>query len=137
MDWTQSPYIAAFFALEGAIQEKSASCSVWVLNRTLLEKPLLEGWVDIIDDRALLRFNTRALEQRGVFLKVMTMRQPLELLLDTALTRLDLRFSDRTAAMAELDAMTITAKSLLRDLDGAARTAVTRLTAHNSSPGGI
>lgn len=32
LDWTESPYIAAFFAFEGALMTRSRSVAVWALN---------------------------------------------------------------------------------------------------------
>ncbi len=82
--------------------------------------------INIVDDRDLLRFNVRALEQRGVFTRVLSIAKPLEEFLSHALVRFEIPSSDHRLALAELDEMTVTAKNLFRDLDGAARTAAGR-----------
>lgn len=84
--------------------------------------------LNVIDDPALLRFNQRALQQHGVFLRVSMLRRSLEDQLDHALTKFVLPSSDRQVALADLDEMTINDTNLFCDLDGAARTVVARLT---------
>jgi hypothetical protein len=127
MDWTYSPYIAAYFAYVGAAQENSAKAAIWSLDRTKCRDALSAGAVDIIEDRDLIRFNVRALEQRGLFLRVATIKRPLEDLLEAAIMKFDVDLSDRGVALSDLDNMTITAKNLFRDLDGAAKTATNRV----------
>jgi hypothetical protein len=127
LDWTESPYVASYFAFDGAADARSASVAVWMLDRTLLKPEWFGTVIDLIDDRDLLRFNVRAIEQRGVFTRVLTVKQPAEQLLSDALVKFELPSTERGVALAELDAMTITAKNLFRDFDGAARTASNRV----------
>lgn len=83
--------------------------------------------MDIVDDRELLRFNVRAIEQRGVFTRILSISDSLENLLGDALVKFELPASERRIALIDLDIMTITAKCLFRDLDAAGRTAVNRV----------
>jgi len=83
--------------------------------------------VDLIDDRELIRFIRRALEQRGLFTRITTIRVPAADLLAGALTKVIIPSSSKHVALADLDEMGINAASLSSDLDGAARTARYRL----------
>jgi len=83
--------------------------------------------VEIIDDVDAVRFNSRAAEQRGLFIRVGTIEESLEDLFGSYLTRYDIPRSERLAALGELDDMLVTARTLFRDLDGAARTAALRV----------
>jgi len=125
LDWSESPYIASFFAFDGAVVALRSSVSIWVLDRAKL--PLISGGVDLIDDRELIRFNRRALEQRGLFTRITTIRVPAADLLAGALTKVIIPSSSKHVALADLDEMGINAASLFSDLDGAARTARYRL----------
>ena len=123
LDWTMSPYIAAFFAFQGALTAQAKAVAVWALNLgQLSDAPEIEP----IRDRELLSFNPRALSQQGMFLRIRSQASPTESLLDEALTKIILPASEYTIALRDLEAMNITARNLFRDLEGAARTAIAR-----------
>src|SRR5207244_12435827 len=62
LDWTESPYIAAYFAFEGALgQPPSQDVAVFSVNRGKIPKTVD---IEFIQDRELLRYNLRALEHR-------------------------------------------------------------------------
>lgn len=124
IDWTGSPYIAAFFALSDAARLVPRE-AIWVLDLTRFDVD--DQDVDLIRDSESLRFNRRALRQRGLFTRIRTVRQPTEQLLGDALTKIVLPASLRTGALADLDAMAINSAGLYADLDGAALTAIHRL----------
>lgn len=130
LDWTESPYIGAFFAFQEPAAPSFKSVAIWVLDLAKFV-PGEELGVDVIRDPDLIRFNRRALRQRGVFLKVGTLT-PVEKLLDEALTKFVLPASSRQLALADLDAMRINAVELFRDLDAAARTATYRVSSDTS-----
>jgi len=119
MDWTESPYIAAFFAFANCTDRDINQAAIWMLDRTKLDNaPKLE----IIDDYSLLRFNQRAIRQRGVFVRVGT-GASLEDLVGEALTKILIPAHEFRAALDELDEMTINATYLFPDFEGAGRTA--------------
>lgn len=121
LDWTESPYIAAYFAFEGGRAALPLRASVWMLSRSKLPDG---DDVSLIQDRALLWYNPRALEQRGVFLKINSIVQTAEVLLGNALIRFDVPTKEIGLIMNDLTAMNITARNLFRDADGAAKSAV-------------
>lgn len=126
IDWTESPYIAAFFAFDSESNPTSDKVAIWMLDRAKVDSVPPDP-IDILDDRELLRFNVRAIEQRGVFTRILSISDSLENLLGDALVKFELPVSERRIALIDLDIMTITAKCLFRDLDAAGRTAVNRV----------
>jgi hypothetical protein len=126
MDWTASPYVASYFAFEDAIRAKSGYACIWALNRTQFT-PLPET-VDVIDDFELLRFNRRALHQRGVFVRVATIQDSFENLVFPALTRFIVPTTNAKAALIDLELMTINATYVFGNEESAARTAALRHT---------
>ena len=126
LDWTESPYVASYFAYSSNPGDVNAR--VWVLDRAKLSNVgVYPADVDLIDDRALLRFNRRALQQRSVFLRVNSIRAPLESLLSAALFAYDLGGEDRRRALTDLDVMNINGTSLFDDFDGVAGTVHARI----------
>lgn len=126
LDWTQSPFVASFFALSAGLIRRSKRVAVWMLDRAELVEP--EGvYVNIVDDPDLLRFNRRAIHQRAVFMRVLTMSKPVDELLENSLVRFDIGTGDAQVALAELDEMGINDTALFADVDAAVRTATMRL----------
>ena len=127
LDWTRSPYVAAYFAYEIQLNPLPERVAVWVFDRKALLR-IEQGnapAVDVIDDVKLLMANTRAIEQRAVSIRA-PVGVPLEELLGKGLTKFTIPSADRRLALVDLDGMLITARSLFRDRDGAARTAMIR-----------
>jgi hypothetical protein len=124
LDWTTSPYIAAYFAFSEA-NSANRKVAIWVLVRAWLDNELRAD--DIIEDPDLLRFNRRALRQRGIFVRVPTIQKPFEQLLDKSLVKMTLPASEQSSALADLDEMTINASTLFADFNGVAKTVLGRI----------
>ena len=127
LDWTQSPYIASYFAFAGVPETRSDSVAIWVFERNGFDFELYREKIRLIDDYELLRFNKRALRQRSLFMHVLSVSEVLEDILSTALSKFVLPSGERTLALSDLDEMMINATTLFPDLDGAAKTAAIRL----------
>lgn len=125
LDWTQSPFVAAYFALVDA--REGEPCAVWTLDLSKLdtESPDFE----IINDVDKIQWNERALRQRGVFLRISTARGPLEEILSAGLTKfvIEVEADDRRLALEELDEMMVNGTNLFYDYAGAADTAAARI----------
>ena len=125
LDWTQSPFVATYFALVDP--EPANSIAIWALD--LSKADATSGEFDLINDKDKLLGNKRALRQRGTFLHVTSIQRPLETVLDAALTQFVVPV-DRDAqqhALNELDEMMINGTSLFEDFNGAAQTAANRM----------
>ncbi len=104
LDWTESPYIASFFAFEKGSANSANYVAIWMLDRAKLPQGLDE--VEIIDDPDLVRFNRRAIRQRGLFIRLRT-GKALEEQVSDALTRFEVPAGEYQVALTELDEMTI------------------------------
>lgn len=55
LDWTESPFVALFFAVDSALKEKTSKCTVWALSQysTRENNKLIDGdaGVDLINNR--------------------------------------------------------------------------------------
>jgi len=134
LDWTLSPWIASFFAFFSADASKFPTISIYGLNRSAVDpavlistNPKMNPPIEIIDDSSKIRLNRRALQQRGVFLRVSTIAKPLPKILGNALCRFDLPASERDEVLADLDQMLLNPTNLMYDLEGAAKTALLRV----------
>lgn len=124
-DWTESIYISAFFAFDGCRKLKSERVAVYGIDRTLIRTD--SGAFDLIDDIELLRFNKRAWQQRGIFVRLSVAGASLEEVLGDALFKFDLPADAAPLALAELDEMTINRTYLFADGEAAASTAAERV----------
>lgn len=123
LDWTESPYVAAYFALEAVNDAEYAS--VWVLNRAQVAWDKIES-IEMDSFEGTIRFNIRSAEQRGVSMRVSSARVSVEEALGVALLRIDIPRADRYRALIDLDEMLINHRTLYRDLHAAARVAALR-----------
>jgi FRG domain len=131
LDWSTSPYIAAFFAFEDWIlqlPEEFSHVAIWVLHR---ENPVWskEMGVEIMTPPALE--NIRLLNQSGKFTLSRTPFASLEEYAerssaDPALTKVVLPATEALLALPDLDSMGINSYRLFPDLTGLAKMATMR-----------
>jgi hypothetical protein len=123
LDWTESPYIAAYFALSGLSDSQFAS--VWVLDEKRVDWADIDG-VTIEDYGDTTRFNDRSAEQRGVSMRCSRASRAVEELLPERLIRLDIPRTQRQVALDDLDEMLVNERTLFRTFDASARLATIR-----------
>lgn len=132
LDWTLSPYVAAYFAYDDEPIAPGPAVSVWVFKRAVFAVRSIAD-IELIEPDELVVQNARVGEQRSVMMRMLT-REPAESLLGDGLQKILLRSEDRRQALIDLDAMNINARTMFRDLNGAARTAIRRLEDFGARP---
>jgi hypothetical protein len=133
LDWSTSPYVAAFFALSGALTTRGPAerhVSVWALH---LDAPVWTADLGVAFLPPGGGGNVRMRSQGGCFTRSLTPFASLEEYVEhtsyrgTALTQLSWPARDAARGLAELEMMGITTARLFPDFDGAARTALVRV----------
>jgi hypothetical protein len=133
LDWSESPYVAAFFALDGALPHRmdpQRYAAIWVLH---LDAPIwnAEEGVEIKDVPTIP--NLRIRNQAGCFTLLRTPAKTLEDYVEqtdfdgVALTQIYFAASEANKGLADLAMMGQTASRLFPDLTGAAAAAKTRV----------
>lgn len=143
LDWTHSPYVAAFFAFEGASNVESEYCVIYAL----LSGAVLEKSDELFDQNRpdeVLRFinplsddNSRLISQQGLFTRcldgecvedwVCAHFQDREDDLGAVLLRMLIPSSEYEVALKNLNRMNINHLSLFPDLSGSSQHANTVL----------
>ena len=150
LDFTWSPYVAAFFALESSVSD----AAVWAINAPRLgtyaygphfppserppspEQMLSQAGFHGRDAVAIGEpyfKNRRVIAQSGTFAWPYDVTRPLEAILskkEGVITKLVLRANIRRQALQELHRMNITYATLFPDLDGLARSLAFELEHH-------
>lgn len=125
LDWTRSPWIAAFFAAEPSV---NTDFCVWLFDRQAYSRQVIgDDPIEIIDDPRQLRFNTRAIEQDGVAMMYAGGARSLVEVLGASVSRVICPASERRRFVDMLQAMRITRRALFRSLDSAAISATWRV----------
>lgn len=127
LDWTNSLYVAAFFAFENAIYEDEGdeNVAIWCLNS---ESPIWKLGCPILDSLSSDE-NIRLRNQDGVFTMLNTPDDSLEEFVSKALKNKENKVlykivipkSERKLAMSELELMQINHSKIYGDLTGIAR----------------
>jgi hypothetical protein len=131
LDWTESPYIAAYFALRGSVSTDDERCRIYALNIDELQRDsgakqgaLEHPFLSLYPVHAATRDHNRALPQQSVFVLSNVVEievfiaQVEEMTRKQYLTKIDLARTDAGVALAELRLMGITEASLFPGLDG-------------------
>ncbi|MDX2197616.1 MAG: FRG domain-containing protein [Phycisphaerae bacterium] len=131
LDWSRSAYVAAYFAFSDAecLGDEKGKVAIWMLDRTRLG-----GFRDAYfgarfsdederEEEFAVRWNSRAIEQQAVSMTVERWQEPIETAFSPGLTKFVIPRSEAFGALYDLRMMSVCARSLFRDLGGAATTA--------------
>jgi hypothetical protein len=141
LDWTQSPYVALFFALTNASKSSTGFRTIWALNSNDIET--INDWykkkykankkweVELINSS--LDENSRLVNQNGLFTKMSIHNEIFRWVENgpklewITLTRIDFPDKIRDKALAYLDLMNINYASLFPDLYGSSMSCNSKL----------
>lgn len=137
LDWSKSPFVAAFFAFSDTILESETppkNVGIYLFDRRKafeqeedLVKLAISEYMEEIDDFKLLADNSRALEQRSIFYRINHGDVNLIDVLEGYIFQFTIPSSERLIALAKLDEMGYNQCTLFRSPDSAAETASYKL----------
>ena len=125
LDWSSSPFVASYFAFAEEPPREAEASAVWALDTAVIRESLPE--LAIINSEKAIWFNPRAVEQRGLFLRVVDASANFTDLLGDYLVRMVIPVTARRHAITALDDMLVNGRTLFRDVDGAAKAAASRV----------
>lgn len=136
LDWTESPYVAAYFAFQDPSHGEDGFAAIYCLSRPLIEKRISQLKAELgggYDPGDVVRFlsplaedNARLINQRGLFTI-----SPGEICLvdwirtyfkgsgDTPLLVVKIPRSQRSVALRQMNRMNVSSLTLFPDLEGA------------------
>lgn len=129
LDWTESPYVAAFFALENEECLAAQYVAVYAFSRLACEQLASSGIDNEIEFiRPLSNENPRLISQRGLFTKT-KYEGPIETWVKkhclnrekAILVKIMIPSNQREIALTSLNRMNVNHLSLFPDLDGASK----------------
>jgi FRG domain len=124
LDWTESPYIAAYFAFENANSCKNNWRTIIAFNKT----PILDNMKNYLDKgfellEPMYNDNNRMIAQAGLFTKIPTETCLEDWIkkyeLEKHLTKLHIENDNRLEVINDLKLMNITGSTIYPDLHGA------------------
>ncbi len=127
MDWTESPFIAAYFAFTDSRHDRPdppTHVSIYRLNLGNLD---VASRLSIKRETDLSWHNARAHEQQSVFIAGDDPSVSFDAVVGSGLTKYEIPASERWSVLSRLDSMGVTSAQLFRSLDGAAQTAALRI----------
>ena len=140
IDWTRSPYIAAYFAFaDSSLDEENApdSVSIWLLDLAgAADAEDSADGLEVFEPDEFYPVNPRAYEQQAVSVRVGFAVGGVEEYFAEWLWRFDIPTDERFHVLGHLDSMNIDAAMLFRSLDSAATKAKFAARMHQSVVGG-
>ena len=129
LDWSESPYVAAFFAFNSQNNETD-NVVIWLLSRSVNKKPCIdklkkENHIEFLTP--YLDENARLINQRGLFVRTPNMQCVTEWIKNIQikgsidLARILVPKSEKEFALDSLDKMNINEFTLFPDLSGSAK----------------
>jgi hypothetical protein len=126
LDWSSSPFVAAYFAFAEDPPADAEAVAVWALDTVVFTRSAVPE-LAIIKYEDAIWVNPRAVEQRARFLRVENATARLPDVLGDHLVQMIVPVSERRHALTALDDMLVNARTLFRDVDGAAKAAASRV----------
>ncbi len=127
LDWSCSPFVAAYFAFAEDPPAGAEAVAVWALDTAVFTGQSASQQLAIINAEDAIWVNPRAVEQRGLFLRVVDAEADLPSLLGDHLVQMVIPVAERRHAITALDDMLLNGRTLFRDVDGAAKAATSRV----------
>ena len=129
LDWTESPYVAAFFAFN-SINHDSKNVVIWLLSKSINTKPDIdklkkENQIEFMTP--YLDENSRLINQRGLFIispSMVCLNEWTDQIIKEStidLARVLIPVTEKDFALDSLDKMNVNDLTLFPDLSGAAK----------------